>query len=425
MKRIGRLRKLPTAVVAAALAGMAVLPAGDARSAIVSTAVPALAVRAALAAVHDPATGQPTAHDGKFWLGSQPLTLEGTNARWPCCDASEFSTIRSWGMNVVRLQFSWSRLEPNPPIQNVDGTWTHTYDLSYLDSFASSVGRAQQAGLYVVINNAGCQCSYFLYPDWQYLSPYNSHHLTYPQTAQGAALAAADFWSDPLRQQFMVDALKRMVTRMKTVAGIAGYEVLNEPMQGILLNSAATTQTILAWQLSAARAIRAVDPPRIVFFTTRSGYGPGIRDADLSGFAQLGNVAFDAHDYFGGRWGTGQVENPEAPDYHQALQTMYNNTITDNDALPAFPYIGTTAGQVRWVQNHLDGLSQWGIPLFVGEFGNRGDLGALPFWGSVTAALDATGVSWASSKYDGFNGFMNLDGTQKPWAYLVIDAADQ
>jgi hypothetical protein len=220
----------------------------------------------------------------------------------------------------------------------------------------------------------------------------------------------------------MIDALEYVAFRLRSKPGVAGYEMLNEPQQGSLPDTATTTATILDWQLRAAQAVRAVDPNRIVFFTTRSGYGPGIPDADLTGFQQLGNAAFDLHDYFGGRWGTGLLENPASPNYHETLQGMYNHVLAEVGR-PPYEYIGTAAGQVRFLQNALDSLAPWGIPLVVGEFGNRGDAGVHLYFGSITAALTHLGVSWATSTYDGNEGFVNPNGTLKPWAYLVIEAA--
>jgi hypothetical protein len=139
----------------------------------------------------------------------------------------------------------------------------------------------------------------------------------------------------------------------------------------------------------------------------------------------LGNVAFDAHDYFGARWGTGLLETPAQIDYHQTLQPVYAHLLDAPVGVEGDPYIGTTYGHVRWIQRLTDTLKPLGIPLFVGEFGARGDYddGVYLYFGSITAAMAHLGVSWASSIWDGNEGFANKDGTLKPWAYLVIDAA--
>jgi aryl-phospho-beta-D-glucosidase BglC (GH1 family) len=402
-------------LIAAALAP--VRPAAPPRASGVIHPSPAVAV---------PATGLISAHDDGFWLGDQPIVFEGSNVHTPCCSSAEFARIRGWGMNFIRYEMQWSRLEPNAPVQNGDGTWTHTYDQSYLNIFAGAVNRATSAGLYVLVGNHGCACTYFGYPDWLYLSPYNSHALTYPPTDAGASLAAADFWSDALRQQFMIDALTAVVSRVSSMDGIAGYEMLNEPQQGNLPSTADTTATILAWQLRAAQAVRSVDANRTVFFTTRYGYAPGLPAADLSGFAALGNVAFDVHDYFGGRWGTGLIEDPANSQYEQTYEPMYNHTLGDTPP-PNYAYIGTTLGQVRFLQNILHSLQPWHIPLLVGEFGIYGESTPSPylFFGTVTAAVNYLGLSWAISQYDSAIGIEDAQGNLEPWAQIVIDAANQ
>jgi hypothetical protein len=371
-----------------------------------------------------PAVGQVTAHDGKFWLGGQPITLEGTNVGFNCCSSSVFDRLRSWGMNFIRLHYQWSRLEPDPPVNNGDGTWTHTYDTDYLELIAAEVARAQRSGLYVMISSHGCDCSTFAYPAWQYQSPYNSHGLTYTPTPVGFAQAATDFWDDALRQQFMIDALTTLASRLASVGGVVGYEMLNEPNPGFLPNRAETTATILDWQLRAGQAVRAADPPRVVFFTTRFGYAPGLPAADLSGFVQLGNVAFDVHNYFGARWGTRLLEDPAEASYEESLQPMFNHVLTE-DGEPPYAYIGTTYGQVRFLQDVLDSLEPWGIPLVVGEFGIRDASGVYLYFGSLTAALTHLDVSWAGSTFDSPLGFVNADGTLDPWAAILIGAADQ
>ncbi len=372
------------------------------------------------------ATGQVSAHDGSFWVGSNKVVLHGANVKYPCCSSTNFTLVASWHMNFVRLVFQWSLLEPTAPVHLTDGTWAHTYDSSYLTKFAADVARAQQAGLYVLLDNAGYAGSYFNYPDWLYQAAYNSHGITYPQTPDGAAQAATDFWSDPLRQQFMVGELQAAAGALKAQVGLMGYEILNEPQPGLLDNSATTTQTMLDWQLQAAKAIRAIDPARVVVFTTRFGYAPGVAQADLSGFVSLGNVAFDAHDYFGARWGSGLVSNPSNSLFDQAMQATYENVLGSNGtSSPGNPYIGTVAEQVRWIQQFVDPLSPQGIPLLIGEFGINGALtpSAFLYFGTVTAAMNNVGVSWAVSQYNSNIGIMDSAGNLFPWANIVINAA--
>jgi Cellulase (glycosyl hydrolase family 5) len=416
---IGRPRRRPWRALAivAALAVTASYPAG--RAALSAKPTVSTSVHTAAAA-----TGQVTAHDGKFWLGSQQVLLHGTNVRYPCCSSTEYARLAGWGMNVNRLLFQWSNLEPNPPTKNADGSWTHTYDQTYLNGFADDVARSVQAGLYVLVNNAGCACTFFPFPDWLYQAPYNSKGITYPQTAAGLSDGATDFWSDARRQQFMIDALKQVALKLKSQSGVLGYEILNEPNAGDLPNATSTTNTMLDFQLRAAQAIRNIDPPRAIAFTTRFGYAPGEDLADLSGFQALGNVIFDAHDYFGARWGDGRYNNPASPEYHERMETMYVNVLPPDNVTPTYPFIGDTEGHVRWLRSFVDALDPWGIPLFVGEFGIRSDLtkGVYLYFGSTTAALNYVGVSWAIAQYNTTLGIVDPNGNLYPWAYLVLDA---
>src|SRR5712691_4786141 len=56
---------------------------------------------------------QVTAHDGKFWEGTDPIELRGVYIP-PSGPVTRFAQVGSWGMNLVRLDWQWSKLEPNP-----------------------------------------------------------------------------------------------------------------------------------------------------------------------------------------------------------------------------------------------------------------------------------------------------------------------
>jgi hypothetical protein len=366
---------------------------------------------------------QVTAHDNAFWQGSNQITLHGWNLASDFGGFDAFATraakAASWDMNVIRLQVHWGDAEPNPPVQNPDGTWTHTYDPKTMKRIRDEVDYIASQGMVVDISNQG-DGSFWNFPPWLYEAPYNSHRVTYPPTTDGAEEAKTDFWSDPLRQEFMIDWLKELCSELKSHAGVMSYEILNEPNQGALYNTLQTTQRIVDWQLEAARAIRQADPSRMIMFTTRSGYAPGLSIVDLSGWVDpsslpqpLGfpDIAVDAHDYFGGRWGTGL-----SPD-QQGYQDLYAHTLSD---IPS-TYIGTTQGQMQWVRDKLKALQSWKIPLFVGECGvPDGDPGAYLFFGTTTSAFNYTKVSWAVSRAG--LGPADLQGNLKPWGQIVIDA---
>lgn len=374
-----------------------------------------------------PATGQITAHDAKFWLGSNPVTLRGFNMTPGPTTGPESQQAASWGANFARLTVHWFYLEPNPPVHNADGTWTHSYDPTYLGQIISTIQSNAQNGIYSMIGNNACSsdddCAYFDWPSWLYQSAYNSHHTTYPQTTQGIMQSDTDLWSDPLRQQFQGDELSWLASRLKGLTGVVGYLVLNEPNQGALPSTHATTQLMLDTMLTWAKGIRAQDPTRVIAFGTRHGNDWGLANADLSGWANLtgqpnGNVALDLHDYFGARWGDGMLENPTSSRYGEVAEPIYMHVDEDQG-----PFQGTVLCHVRFVQHAQAVLAKWGgIPLFIGEWGDDVyDEGIYGFYGTTANALDMLGVPWIGW-YGGHLGITTGTGTLEPWGYLLIQA---
>jgi hypothetical protein len=368
-----------------------------------------------------PSNGTLSAHDGQFWLDGNPVILKGANDT-SNSPKSEVQQLASFGMNLVRLRVRWAQLEPTAPTSNGDGTWTHHWSTTYLSSLDTYLSNAHQAGLYVVLDIHGCdpnQCGFFGQgPEWSYTAPYDSTGINYPHTPQGKAQAQADFWTDSLRTSFYEQMWTFLVQRYASSPGIAGYEVMNEPQPGTLPNAHSTTQLILDGELQIAQtAIRPFDPTHVIFFTTREDYGPGLRQADLSGWAAMGNVAFDLHEYFGARWGVGlDLINPNGQTYGEALGNLYEHVATGTSS-GNFSYLGSTLEAIRYLRDRESGvLAADGIPVWVGEIGTRFiDLGVNTYWGSVTAAANYLGLSWTVD-----NGPFGFVG--QSWQPMVLAA---
>jgi hypothetical protein len=361
-----------------------------------------------------------TAHDGKFWLAGRQIKLRGINVipNWngTAPTDADFARIASWGMNFVRFQVRWSFVEPTAPIHQ-GNRWIHSYDGDYLADLQSMVTLASNHGLSVLIDNAGLPGPDPIddwWPQWLYQAPYNSHQKDYTNRDE----ANTDYWTDSLQQQFTSDYLQYLAGGLAPYPGITGYEVLNEPASGNLPDTHETTQLLLGVSLALAQAVRAVDPPRVVYFMTRGSLDSGLPNADLSGFAALGNVALDVHDYFGARWGAGLLMDPDAAGYGEILENV------DRFTLSAGPYLGTTTGQVRFVQNYTRFLDPLGIPLVVGEFtGDPTESNMNNLMGTMTAAFNDQGVSWTHFAYSGTYSILQPDGSLQPWAHIVIEAA--
>jgi hypothetical protein len=362
-----------------------------------------------------PVTGQITAHDGKFWKESTSILLHGINAN-PIeptdLTSADYAKIASWHMNFVRLQIHWGDVEPTAPIKS-GNTWTHRYDATDIAAIKDQITLATQNGLYVLVENALAT----FYPAWMYTAPYNSHGKNY---VDSTALST-DYWSDSLMQRFTRDYLTTLAVELAGMGGVVGFEPIDEASPGTLPINHTTTQLLLDTQLSLAQAVRAVDPNRVLFFTTHESLGFGLPNANLSGWQTLGNVAYDVHDYFGGRWGVGVIMDPASPDFGEGSATMLGFTL--NTANP--PYLGTTDVQVRFLQNYLPYLAPKGIPLLIGEFGGRGEdePNILALFGTMTQAFNQLNLSWAAWSYNEGYSVTRENGTNEPWVPILSAAA--
>jgi hypothetical protein len=372
-----------------------------------------------------PTPGQVIACQGQFWQDGQPILLHGVETIGlkgddPMTD-EDWAKVASWHMNEARITVTWARFESTPPTDNGNGTWTHHYTTGLVPLLRDQIAMAQAHGISVVLHT-DCLCAAG-WPKWLTGAAYNSHHTDYDLSDPTSLMQfKTDYWSDDLMKQFTMDWATNLASWVSQTPGVIGYEPLNEPDQGSFRNSHSTTQMILDWQLQLAHAVRAVDPNRVIFFTTRGADGDGIIQADLSGWTALGNVAYDLHDFFGARWGSGYnlYVDPEGPTYGEAEAPLFNFTL--RGTMP--PYLGTTLVQMRFIETSLATLQPAGIPLYIGEFADRlDDPNILTLFGTMTQAFNLEGASWNALAYDGYYRLIGLDGSLKPWVPILCNAA--
>ena len=373
---------------------------------------------------HAISPGHIVACAGRFWQDGEPVLLHGLNTSGvgQLIDMTDedYAQIQAWHMNVVRLRVGWKFFEPNPPTPDGSGGWIHDYRTALVPELRQQIAFARAHGIAVLIENR-CFCGEG-WPLWVSEAAYNSHQIDYDLTDQTQRLDfLANYWSDDLLKQFT-----NLVSWVHDEDGLLGYGPLNEPSTGSLPPTHATTQLTLDWQLELAQATRAIDPNRIIFFTTRGSSAVGTATADLTPFAALGNVAFDVHDFFGGRWGSGSnlSGDPNNESYGETSQSMYAFTLS----LDAPVYLGTTADQMRFVQSYLDAVIPLGIPLFIGEFtgnteGHPRDPNLLSLHGTMAFAFNRLGVAWTALSYDGFHSVFDPQGNPMAWAAVLCIAA--
>jgi endoglycosylceramidase len=220
----------------------------------------------------------PSSYDGKCPTNShqisEPAVCE-VQAGLPEYDQSggagsenDLAQMRALGFNVIRLPVSWSQLEPTPG----------TYSTTYIDRIAQVVGWAAQQGIYVLIDMHQDNYSRFTpqtspltipgvlaptqqsgghadgAPPWAVMadgapavSPLGESELnpfvetaftnfwldTVPTGADGKPLPQGEA-PGPGLQDHYIGAMAALAQRFKGDPTVAGYEIMNEPLPGLV-----------------------------------------------------------------------------------------------------------------------------------------------------------------------------------------------
>lgn len=218
----------------------------------------------------------PAAYDGTCPAdvpsdGEPPVCeVDAGGAGQPTSATSEddLAQIRALGFDVVRLTVSWSLLEPTPGV----------YSATYLDRIAQVVDWARAQGVYVVVDLHQDAYSRFVpgsaplsvpplvgavpespdhadgAPAWAVVTDGVPAEAVAGQAELGAAVAAAftNFWLNrvptgaggaPLPQgdapgpgleDHYIGAMAAVARRFADDPTVAGYEIMNEPLPGVL-----------------------------------------------------------------------------------------------------------------------------------------------------------------------------------------------
>ena len=184
--------------------------------------------------------------------------------------ADEFyARLPAWGVDVVRMPFSWEALEPS------EGS----YDARYLDRYAAMVDAAWAHGLAVIVDfHQDIYASPFCgdgFPPWTLVGDFGPPRhdcedwgLKY--ATDGDVRAAFDrFWADEdmLQSKFLAmwDA---MVARVGDHPGVLGLEILNEPGWGTAPKiSEWKTATLLPfWNVAVAHLREQAGPDLLLLY---------------------------------------------------------------------------------------------------------------------------------------------------------------
>jgi glucan 1,3-beta-glucosidase len=184
--------------------------------------------------------------------------------------ARDFRTIKSFGMNVVRLPIWYRLLEHDSrPLQLKPDAWIH---------IDRAIDLAEAEGLYTILDLHGA-------PGGQ--NPW--HH---------SGRAGRDgLWRSPQDQERTVWLWRQIAARYRHRSAVAAYDVLNEPFS-------APKEDLKELVYAIYHAIRAADPHHIVIFP---GQPDGFEFYGKPSALGITNVAFTMH-FYPGFFGWGEAD---------------------------------------------------------------------------------------------------------------------
>ncbi len=296
---------------------------------------------------------------------------------------------RSWGIDVMRVPFTWAALEP---VQGQDDeNWLSLYD-QLLDA-------AWARGIWTIIDfHQDVYSEVYCgdgFPGWTVANPPAPAHdcpgwgLEYVQDP--SVIAAFDaFWApgSPVMTAYQA-AWDVMIARYKDKPGVLGFELINEPGWGSQDESTFTATTLTAFYSVMVPRVRAEAPTSLVFLDAT-----GLDGTLLATGLQKPT-------------GDGMVFAPHF-----------------------YPFTHSSGAVVSLMQNWANMGIAWDVPVFIGEFGVGGSAdGAADYMAANFAALDTLGVvggtEWEySTSVDLWNSEGNSvaapDGTEYPIATALI-----
>jgi len=285
-------------------------------------------------------------------------------------DLGPLAKLPGLGINVIRLVFIWEAYEP------VQGKFNN----SYLDMIQQIAAEANKLGIYTIVDfhqdvysrsrDDGCGDGF---PEWTTSPPKDTpandgrckqwmvNALLNPIAALRVSASFRDFYENSrgVRSAYM-KMIESVASRLSDQEGIVGYDLLNEPF------SDPFESELSSLYQEAARHIRSEDKSAILFLEPNLLSDIG-RQTFLTSRPVDGDIVYAPHFY----------------DSSIAFANRFTNSIQTELAFQSMQQISDL----------------WNAPLFVGEFGAKGDTegGATEYLDLIYTLLDknlASGAQW-------------------------------
>lgn len=268
-----------------------------------------------------------------------------------------FARLPAWGLDTVRLTFSWEALEPT----------RGRYDERYLSRYAASLDAAWRHGCRCIVDFhqdiysqvfSGDGFPRWTLPPGEYGPDVHDDHVWFFKYVMDDAVKAAydRFWDDADGLQGAFTAMWRtMVRRFRDHPAVLGFEIINEPGWGSRDVDTFKQNILEPFHSRMARAINDLAPHHLVLHGS-------------CGIDALAPVSF---------WGEPQGENLVFAPHLYDPGLIAGNPWSGQEPDPAFE--GFAAFQKRT-----------GSPILLGEFGvGRTATGGDPWFDRVMALLDS------------------------------------
>ncbi|HEY0138674.1 MAG TPA: cellulase family glycosylhydrolase [Nannocystis sp.] len=307
--------------------------------------------------------------------------------------AAFFAPLPGWGLDTVRVPFSWEALEP------VEGM----YDERYLDRYVAMVDAAWALGLRVIVDfHQDVYASPFCgdgFPLWTISGEVGPPRRDCPDWGLGYIIdpgvreAFDRFWADEGGVQGKYRKMwEKMASRVATHPGVLALELINEPGWGTAPNiNAWKASTLTPFHTQMIAHMRGVvgDELLLVFNNT------GVEAAGLSPTVHMRpegtNLMYGPHMYDGGLVG-GELYAGHEPEVHMASLAEFSRAEGVAPLIGEFGYniVADEAGTAgaSWLTRVVDALDAERVSGTLWEYSRNEAL-----WNEEDLSLvDAAGV---------------------------------
>jgi endoglycosylceramidase len=300
--------------------------------------------------------------------------------------AADYARVRNdWGMNALRFLVTWAGLEPTPGV----------YDEAYLAQIDERIGWAHDAGLLVVLDmHQDLYGEGFLggdgAPPWTCeAARYAAFKPTTPwflgSLDPNVGACFDTLWTNADMRGHLVEAWRRLATRLARYDNVIGFDPINEPFWGTYPFSTFEADRLAPFYGEVTKAVRSVAPGWLVFAEPSASRNLGF----TTGFPKL---PFD-----------GVVYAPHAYD-----PSAESGSGFDPDH---------RLSMLQKISDMRDEATAMGASLFLGEYGgNASQPGITAYMSAAYDGAGAVGASttyWAYDKKDDGYGLLKADGSEK------------